>query len=99
MCFSFFKVLFLQFVVGGGADTTSLTGRPRFCTTGEPLAWKGKVESAPSPSRARFDAVCIPQSVRKENPPKQMSKKGCMRMGDMKTTLQSIPENKELIIE
>ena len=37
--------------------------------------------------------------VRKEKPRKQRSKKGYMRMGDMKTTLQSIPENRELFFE
>ena len=90
MCFHFFKVLILQFVVGGGADAPSLTGRPRFYTAGEPLVWKAKAESVSLPSRPRLDAVCIPQRVRKEKSRKQRSKKGYM---------QSIPENEVLFFE
>jgi hypothetical protein len=87
MCFRLFKVLILQFVVGGGADAPSLTDRPRFYTVGEPLVWKEKAESASLRSRPRFDDVCIPQRVRKEN-----------QVCDMKTTLQSIPENESLLL-
>ena len=90
MCFRFFKVLILQFVVGGGADATSLTGWPLFYTTGEPLVWKGKAESASLPSRPRFDAVCIPQHVHKENLRKQRPKKGYMQVCAIQTTLQSV---------
>lgn len=90
MCFRFFKVMILQFVVGGGADAPSLTGRPRFYTAGEPLVWKAKAESVSLPSRPRLDAVCIPQRVRKETPREQRSKKGYMR---------TIPENEVLFFE
>lgn len=83
-------MLILQIVVGGCADAPSLTRRPPVYTTGERVSL---------PSRVRFDAVCIPQRVLKKKPRKQRSKKGYMRLGDMKPTLQSIPENEELFFE
>ena len=99
VCFRFFKVLILQFVVGGGADTTSLTERPRFYTVGDPLVWKGGAESAYLPSRPWFDTVCIPQRVRNGNPQKQRWNKGYTQMCTMQTKLQSIPEKKDLFNE
>ena len=91
--------MILQFVVGGGADAPSLTGRPRFYTAGEPLVWKAKAESVSLPSRPRLDAVCIPQRVRKDKAREQKVRKGYKQVCAMKTTLQSIPGNEELFIE